>query len=287
MVVFCAQHVMAQEQDKKSINKEYPGNEFVKARLVLENTAIASAGKTNLAVIFDISPGWHLYWRNAGDSGLPPRVKFTPIPGVTFGEPQWPVPMRRIEAGTMVDYIYERELVLIFPITTTSAVARNTDLKISAEIDWLVCKDRCVPGHLQLSKSWPVAADAKASPDARAFATARTHHPKSACAGSKLWEATWDEFNLLIKAKGASKLAFFPYENEQDAYPENIAETGESKSDSLRMHYGNDVAKLKQVVGVLAITREGVETFYEITLSPPLAKESTVRENGGRASGKE
>jgi thiol:disulfide interchange protein DsbD len=47
-------------------------------------------GAGELALRFRMEEGWHIYWRNPGDSGLPPDIKLTLPAGVTAGEPRWP-----------------------------------------------------------------------------------------------------------------------------------------------------------------------------------------------------
>src|SRR5262245_53409862 len=44
---------------------------------------------------FELKPGWHVYWKNPGDSGLPPTVEWLNGTGsVEFSEFEWPVPKR-------------------------------------------------------------------------------------------------------------------------------------------------------------------------------------------------
>src|SRR5438270_11367645 len=37
----------------------------------------------HVGLLFDLEPGWHVYWTNAGDSGEPPSGKWTVPAGVT------------------------------------------------------------------------------------------------------------------------------------------------------------------------------------------------------------
>jgi len=269
-----AESLRADALESKTSDAEFPGNKYVKARFALENSAIAPAGTTNLAVIFDILPGWHLYWRNPGDAGLPPSVTFTPVLGVKFAAPQWPAPRREIAAGSLINFVYERQLVLIFPIETIPDWSSGTSLKISAQVDWMVCKEKCIPGRAQLTSSWPVSAGAGPSADADVFNEARKRHPQPASAETSPCEIAWNGSELHLGVTGADRLAFFPYENSPNVYPENLLYAGESRSGALRLRYPADVAKLEHVAGVLAVTRDGVETFHEISTSPPSAEGS-------------
>ncbi|HPF39657.1 MAG TPA: protein-disulfide reductase DsbD family protein [Phycisphaerae bacterium] len=243
------------------------GNDFVKVRLALEKTALANRGDTNLAVIFDISPGWHLYWRNPGDSGLPPRVTFTPIEGVTFGDPQWPAPKRLVEGETLVDYIHERELVLIIPVTLDDRYKGGDSLPIAAKLDWLVCRERCLQGSQNITTSFPIDDSAKPSTDAKRFGAARARRPRPVKDSDHV-TVRWNGPELSVRAAGATSVAFFPYENDESVYPADMVRNGAAGSDTLRLPYDKDVARLRRVAGVLSITRKGVETFVEISIAP-------------------
>src|ERR1051326_6918364 len=62
------------------------------ARLVLA-AETARPGDTVMAgVHLHMDAGWHTYWRNAGQSGIPTSNKWYLPKGVTVGEIQWPVP---------------------------------------------------------------------------------------------------------------------------------------------------------------------------------------------------
>lgn len=249
----------------------YPGNEFVNVRLASEKSSVAKSGTSSIAVIFDLAPGWHLYWRNPGDSGLPPRVAFKPIDGVTFGPPQWPAPKRKVEGDVLLDYIYERELVLIVPMTIDARFAGGSTLPLTAEVEWLVCKERCLQGRATLTASIPVADGGSLSPDAKRFSDARARHPRPA-ADSKHCETRWDGRDLTIRVKDATSLTFFPYENDESVYPHDMIRDGSANSDTLRLRYGEDVTRLKRIAGLLSVTRSGRETYLEISIKPPDSK---------------
>lgn len=95
-----------------------------------------------------------MYWRNPGDSGLPPKLTWTLPPDWKAGDFEWPVP-KRLPLATLLDYGYEGDVLL--PMTIVPAAntpAGNTDLK--ADLRVLVCREVCVPGHATLSLSLPV-----------------------------------------------------------------------------------------------------------------------------------
>src|SRR5690348_10936794 len=68
-----------------------PPGDLVKADLVAEAASIAPGATlwTDLRLV--IKPGWHIYWRNPGDSGLPTAIDWTLPPGYSAGPIRWPV----------------------------------------------------------------------------------------------------------------------------------------------------------------------------------------------------
>ena len=69
---------------------------------------------------FKLEPGWHIYWKNPGDAGLPPHIQWTLPKGITAGPMQFPVP-KRLPLGPLMDFGYEGEVY--FPMMLS--VAKN------------------------------------------------------------------------------------------------------------------------------------------------------------------
>src|ERR1700722_15895266 len=81
--------------------------EHVRAEL-LANTSGVQAGKPFwLGVRLTIDPGWHVYWKNPGDAGLPTRVTFTLPNGFSAGPLRFPTPHRFDQPGNIVAFGYE------------------------------------------------------------------------------------------------------------------------------------------------------------------------------------
>lgn len=92
-------------------------------------------------------PGWKTYWRQPGDSGLPPSFDWTGsrnLADVTF---HWPAP-EAIASGDEVTLGYHDRLVLPF-------TARPRDparpVSLDAAIALGLCDNICVPAHLDLN----------------------------------------------------------------------------------------------------------------------------------------
>lgn len=107
--------------------------------------------------------GWHLYWKNSGEAGLPSRVNFETSPSVKVGALRWPAPMKFKERGNIITYGYMDSFVLVADVFETEKVDERAEkVSIKAHVSWLVCKDICVPGqktvslHSELSSSKPL-----------------------------------------------------------------------------------------------------------------------------------
>src|SRR4051794_20915132 len=58
-------------------------------------------------IAFKLQPGWHTYWRNPGDSGVPPRFDFAKSDNVEAVTVLWPAPTRFDDGagGTALGYV--------------------------------------------------------------------------------------------------------------------------------------------------------------------------------------
>ena len=120
-------------------------------------------------------PGWHTYWKNSGDSGLPTELKWTLPPGLTAGDIAWPAP-QKIRIGQLANYGYEGTVLLPVPVTVTVAPdfkpgaggtgaalgnltggASGADtVQVRLQADWLVCRKECIPEQGEFALSLPV-----------------------------------------------------------------------------------------------------------------------------------
>src|SRR5262249_49322754 len=60
-------------------------------RLVAGATTIEAGKQVEGGVLLALRPGWHVYWLNPGDAGLPTSVRWTMPDGFTVGALRWPV----------------------------------------------------------------------------------------------------------------------------------------------------------------------------------------------------
>ena len=107
-----------------------------------------------LGLLFRLSKGWHIYWKNAGDAGSPPQLALTRPAGTTVGAFAWPAP-EWLVTNALGDYVVNGTVLLPFTVSLPQAVsAQGVDLGGNAH--WLVCSAViCVPQQASFSLHLP------------------------------------------------------------------------------------------------------------------------------------
>lgn len=107
---------------------------------------IAGAARTNAAPLragieIRMQPGWHTYWRYAGDSGVPPRFDFTGSTNVATAKVRYPAPhLFTDETGNTLGYTGG----VIFPVEVRPKDP-NVPVTLRVKIDYAICEKLCVP----------------------------------------------------------------------------------------------------------------------------------------------
>jgi thiol:disulfide interchange protein DsbD len=157
-------------------SSDTPPGRHVKASLVAETDAVRPGRPLTVGVRLEMEKGWHTYWRNPGDSGLPTRARWDLPEGFAAGEIQWPYP-DRFRTGPLVSYGYEHEVLLPVEIRVPAALA-SPEVRIAARVDWLECLEACLPGRADVSLTLPVRPSAPPGRHAALFAEVRRRLPK-------------------------------------------------------------------------------------------------------------
>ena len=114
----------------------------IQPQLVAEGP-VRPGGEVELAIVMHTRDGWHGYWQNPGDAGLPMKVDWKLPPGAGVGPLRYPVPGRLTIAGLM-NYVYEHDYAVLIRLKAPPGATGT--IPIAAEAQWLACTDRiCVP----------------------------------------------------------------------------------------------------------------------------------------------
>jgi thiol:disulfide interchange protein len=130
------------------------------------------------AVSMRIREGWHTYWLNPGDSGLPLSLTWRLPEGWTAGEIVWPAP-QRFPIGPLVNFGYQGEAHFLIPLFVPKDAALG-EMHLELRADWLVCEEICIPETADLAFKISVLSDEPTiEPSvARLFAQARQAIPQ-------------------------------------------------------------------------------------------------------------
>jgi DsbC/DsbD-like thiol-disulfide interchange protein/cytochrome c biogenesis protein CcdA len=144
----------------------------IEPELVAEGPA-PPGGEVELAIHMRTYPGWHGYWLNPGDAGLPMGVKWQLPGGFLAGPLRYPVP-GRLEIAGLMNYVYEHDYAVLVRLKVPAS-AKGT-IPIRAAARWLACTDKvCVPEQGELSLDLPVGSG---TPNRAQFDAWRTALPR-------------------------------------------------------------------------------------------------------------
>ncbi|UTW53916.1 protein-disulfide reductase DsbD [Kordiimonas sp. SCSIO 12610] len=154
-----------------------------KAILASEVSVIGANDVTWLALHYEPIEGWHTYWKNPGDSGMPTNINWELPNGFKAGETVYPVP-EPLPVGPLTNYGYNGSSTLLIPIQTPQIITANS-IRIKATAEWLICEVECVPQYGEFELELPVGEQSASAENASLFANARQNMPDPA-----FWDAS-------------------------------------------------------------------------------------------------
>jgi len=243
-----------------------PADQHAKLALVSEQDALV-AGKTLwLGIQFDLQDGWHTYWSNPGDSGEAPRIEWQLPPGFQADEIHWPYP-ERLPVPPFMDYGYAHEVLLPVSLTVPSNLKDVDSMRLAARVNYLVCREVCIPGKKQVELSLPVRKDSGPSAAREQFEATRRRLPKPVPHDWKVSAASaGDEFVLTVKAGHSLEAPqFFPLEQEQI---ENAApQEAKRISGGVRLHLKKSKHLTKPPTRLRGVVVTGVDKAYLVDVA--------------------
>lgn len=202
-----------------------------KARLVSRWATAPRGGDAGLGLEFALAPGWHVYWKNSGDAGFPPR--FEPAPGAPLAgvRLRFPAPRRFDLPGGLVAFGYDGNV--LYPLDASITPSAPGRVSLAGRLDYLVCAEECIPYHADLALELPVGDAVEDPVIAAAIDTWRARLPRPAAghqppievrAWSEKGDYPWSVLELALSAPGlaagAPDLFFAPQERVELGRPE-------------------------------------------------------------------
>lgn len=252
---------------KPPVREPKTGEELVSVEVAVVGEATAGA-TVQLAVTYTVHPGWHIYWRSAGESGSPTLVELELPEGCiaardASGELAVAFPAPQVFSKGETTFGYEGSVTLSVPVTLPSGFTEGSALPATVRTSWLVCKELCLLGRKE-AKVDLAAPSAAGSAAAVRLAEALASVPTPLPSG---WKASLravgeDSATLVLEIPAAAAKAgyrFLPYDTPGCVLEEGyMAETkGSTLEVALRLSRGNTLGKPLEVAGILVPAETG------------------------------
>ncbi|MGB3611307.1 MAG: thioredoxin family protein [Cellvibrio sp.] len=223
-----------------------------------------------IGLYFEVDEEWHVYWRNAGDSGAAPRFAFT-SEQLAVGEPLWPYP-ERLPIAHLTNIGYEGNVAYLFPARLTDKAGERVTLK--ADLEWLVCKEECIPGFATLTLDRLIGGDSDqwSAQDADILAHFQARLPQASDnspwrVGSLEFDETAAQLILTLQGPAGLEPTAYPLDgNFVSAAAPEVTETAQGYQ--LRFNTARGVAAPDKTDFVV-VADGAAWAFSNITLSAP------------------
>ena len=176
---------------------------------------VSTESPARMGVLFDLAPGWHLYWRNPGETGVAPEIALEAT-GYTAGALAWPAPETFHEADDLfTTYGYEGRVLLAADLTKQASppgVEETASHPVArAEASVLICRTQCVPATISLESPLDGTLDAKDRASIVAlFRESEARVPRPANALGWSLAAAWSAGSPSVDATSRLELSLDP-----------------------------------------------------------------------------
>jgi thiol:disulfide interchange protein len=282
--VLAASSIPALSQATVAASNTATGN-HVAVSLVGETANVVPGRSFQVALRQEIQPGWHTYWSNPGESGLPTTINWSLPKGFSAAPILWPTP-ERFKAGPIVSYGYEGEVLLPISVDLPSALQPDSTVTLNAHVSWLACSDICVPEETDVSLSVQVGEMLRLDPrSAKAFAATRAKLPVVNPFPTTTTSSN-EEITVRVAMGDATRLSdvsFFPQDT--DVIDDEAAQSVTAHSHGLSIILRRDKSKMLPAAlrGVLSyhdLAAQADGTSGAISISAPLQSQPVTEDAG-------
>ncbi|MCX7818445.1 MAG: protein-disulfide reductase DsbD family protein [Kiritimatiellae bacterium] len=210
---FCSGMVLAALALAATVGAAEETAPTVRVSLVLAVSRFAPGRPFDVAVRLEVPEGWHIYWRNPGDSGLATELVWELPTGFQAGAPEWPVPKRFTDGG-LASFGYEGTVRIPVRIQPPSDWPSGRVARLRVRVHWLQCRDVCIPGSAEAEQEIPAGPSAIEAPAGAAeLREARERLPRRWPDVAAVFETTGDQIRVHLRGLRAGTPALvLPYE---------------------------------------------------------------------------
>jgi len=124
-----------------------------RATLVSSSLSAPRTGTLALALHLEMDPDWHVYWRNPGAAGLPPRIAWSATESVRIDSLSWPAP-DTLPVPPLMTYGYRDSTTI--PFLAHLDAPSGDSLRLTAVAHWQICKEICLLEKQEIHLTLPL-----------------------------------------------------------------------------------------------------------------------------------
>lgn len=237
----------------------------IEASMEFETLTPAAGDEVRVAIRMVPETGWHGYWSNPGEAGLPVEARWQASAGVTFTSLRHPAP-HLLDVQGIASYVHKGPFTLLATMRLPEDLAQGAKLPVRVALNWLVCSDTlCVPESANLSADLTIGNGALDAAGARMVAAAERALPRP-LQDTRYWRDGSDWVFSLPVAQGSAAHLFPNDDGWFDAASPQRSSTGDGRG-FVRVK-ANGEAPSGTFRGVLTGS-SGSRSFTAVRATPP------------------
>ena len=135
----------------KSIETDWKSGAESKVRVISPISNNNNQKEINLGLEYQLEEGWKTYWKSPGEGGFPQNIDWSNSINISNFEIEWPTP-GQFEILGMKSIGYSDNIIFPLKVGLENAFLSS---KLVLDINYLVCKDICIPGNAYLELNIP------------------------------------------------------------------------------------------------------------------------------------
>jgi len=129
-----------------ALDSNWGESEVSKVRLISPLSHNNNQNNIKMGLEYQLKPGWKTYWLSPGEGGFPQELNWNKSTNVKNIKVDWPTPKEFEILGIKSLGYYDK---VIFPLTIELNDPSKNSL-INLSVNYLVCKEICIPGKADL-----------------------------------------------------------------------------------------------------------------------------------------
>ena len=134
-------------QNIPAVGSNWFSTEHGQVRIVSASTGYNKDNKILLGLQFQLAKDWKIYWKQPGESGLPPKLDWYNSTNIKKATVNWPMPIRFDSQG-LSTIGYQDEVILPIEIVVTNS---KKPLILKTKLNYLTCNKICIPYETKLN----------------------------------------------------------------------------------------------------------------------------------------